>query len=198
MGSRALAVDGGAPPEMPRPTGPVPASARPGPAARGSVGNPLLAALRESAAQPPRPATPPGDPSDEVTVVAARGAHTRAPQPRLSHRTRSAMQQLLLEEPSLGLLEFVLEPDALVRRGLVQEWLGTQALQGKLPGCFSREQDSEAWKDWLQENLGCLLQRLFDELDELRRYRQTENKEITAALGHINRAMGAHWRYCHH
>ncbi|NCW89605.1 MAG: hypothetical protein EBV73_03480, partial [Rhodocyclales bacterium] len=200
MGSRQPVLDV-SPPGPPRGTGPAPSSARQVSsvvAARGHVNSPLLAALRGSETQlPSQPDTQPGDPSGEVTVVAARDPPVRA-QWRLSHRTRSAMQQLLLEAPGVGLLDFVLEPDAAVRRGLVQEWLGTQALQGKLPGCFSREQDSEAWTDWLENNLGCLLQSLFEELDELRRYRQTDNKEITTALGHINRAMSAHWRYCHH
>jgi hypothetical protein len=172
--------------------------------ARGSVYGPLLEASsgagddiapsREQA----QPATPPGDPSDGVTVVSFVEASERRPQRHLPHRTRSAMQALLLEAPLTGLLDFVIEKDALVRRSLVREWVGMQALQGKLPGFFSRELDSEAWIDWVEDNFELLLKSLFEELDVLRRYRQTENKEIVAALGHINRTMGAHWRYCHH
>ena len=140
----------------------------------------------------------PDELSDGVTVVSSVEVSGRRPQRHLPYRTRSAMQALLLEAPLAGLLDFVLEKDALVRRSLVREWVGVQALQGKLPAFFSRELDSEAWIDWVENNFEPLLKNLFDELDVLRRYRQTENKEIVAALGHINRTMGAHWRYCHH
>ena len=134
---------------------------------------------------------------DEVSIVSSTLPAVRAPR-HLHARTRSTLKKLLLESPQSALLDIVTEQDVLLRRSLIIGWLDTQATQGKLPSCFSRERDTDECVDWVEDHQRSLLRSLFEELDTLRTYRITDNADLSRAIAHINGAMASHWKYCHH
>lgn len=109
-----------------------------------------------------------------------------------------AFQKLLLQNPSSGLLDFLMEPDEIGRDALTLAWIERRALEGDLPLTLAEDDQQKLdCCEWLKENLLGLLLKLFEELDMLRTYKATDNANLSRAIHHINHTM-CYAKFSHH
>ena len=148
------------------------------------------------------------DAAEQATAVATVASTAMPPLgfPRPSVRSArtaykrhvQAFQKLLLQNPSSGLLDFLMEADEMGRDALTLAWIERRALEGDLPLTLAEDDQQKLdCCEWLRENLLGLLRKLFEELDALRTYKATDNANLSRAIQHINHTM-CYAKFSHH